>query len=101
MRIPEELAAILASTEELTSAYLVGGCVRDWLLGRPNKDFDVEVFGVSYEQLALALSRWGRADLVGQSFGVLKLTTESGCTYDFNIPRRESKVGIGHTGFAI
>jgi hypothetical protein len=33
--------------------------------------------------------------------GVLKLTTESGSTYDFNIPRREWKVGIGHTGFAV
>jgi tRNA nucleotidyltransferase (CCA-adding enzyme) len=101
MFIPEELATILGSTKELHSAYLVGGCVRDWLLGQPNKDFDIEVFGASYEQLAVALSRWGRADLVGRSFGVLKLTTDAGSTYDFNIPRREWKVGIGHTGFAI
>ena len=101
MFIPEELATILGSTKELRSAFLVGGCVRDWLLGQPNKDFDIEVFGVSYEQLAVALSRWGRPDLVGRSFGVLKLTTDAGSTYDFNIPRRESKVGIGHTGFVV
>jgi tRNA nucleotidyltransferase (CCA-adding enzyme) len=99
--IPEELATILAATKELQSAYLVGGCVRDWLLDRPVNDFDVEVFGISYGQLATALSRWGRVDLVGRSFGVLKLTTESGRTFDFNIPRRESKVGIGHTGFEV
>jgi tRNA nucleotidyltransferase (CCA-adding enzyme) len=99
--IPEELATILAATKELQSAYLVGGCVRDWLLDRPINDFDIEVFGISYEQLATALSRWGRADLVGRSFGVLKLTTESGRTFDFNLPRRELKVGIGHTGFEV
>src|SRR5262249_53491366 len=99
--IPAELATILATTKELQSAYLVGGCVRDWLLERPINDFDVEVFGISYGQLATALSRWGRVELVGRSFGVLKLTTETGRTFDFNIPRRESKVGIGHTGFEI
>jgi len=99
--IPEELATILAETTELQSAYLVGGCVRDWLLDRPINDFDIEVFGLSYGQLATALSQWGRVDFVGRSFGVLKLTTGSGRTFDFNLPRRESKVGIGHTGFEV
>ena len=46
--IPKELAAILSETGELSRAYLVGGCVRDWLLGIPVKDFDVEVYGLSY-----------------------------------------------------
>src|SRR5215470_10372881 len=99
--IPAELATILAATKELQSAYLVGGCVRDWLLGRPINDFDIEVFGISYGQLVTALSRWGRVDLVGRSFGILKLSTESGRTFDFNLPRRESKVGMGHTGFEV
>ncbi len=99
--LPDELARILAGTPELAQSYLVGGCVRDWLLGIPNKDFDVEVFGVSYEQLASALARWGRCDLVGRSFGVLKLTTGGGCGFDFSIPRRDSKVAPGHKGFAV
>jgi tRNA nucleotidyltransferase (CCA-adding enzyme) len=99
--VPDRLAAILASTPELQRSYLVGGCVRDWLLGKPNKDFDIEVFGVSYEQLANALSRWGRTDLVGRSFGVVKLTVESGETFDFSIPRRDSKVAPGHKGFEV
>jgi tRNA nucleotidyltransferase (CCA-adding enzyme) len=97
--VPDNLAAILRETPELAQAFLVGGCVRDWLLGRPNKDFDIEVFGVNYEQLATALSRWGRTDLVGRSFGVVKLTTPTGEGYDFSIPRRDSKVGAGHKGF--
>jgi len=99
--IPDDLARILAETPELRSSYLVGGCVRDWLLGMPHKDFDIEVFGVSYEQLAASLSRWGRTDLVGRSFGVLKLTLPDGRQFDFSIPRRDAKVAPGHQGFAV
>jgi len=99
--LPNELSRILAETPELRRAFLVGGCVRDSLLGLAVKDFDVEVFGVNYEQLAQALRKWGRTDLVGHSFGVVKLTTRSGIGYDFSIPRRDCKVGPGHTGFLI
>src|SRR5262245_36798025 len=99
--VPDELAKILGETSELSAAYLVGGCVRDALLGAPQKDFDIEVFGVTYEQLARALSRWGRIDLVGRSFGVVKLTTGSGKDFDFTIPRRDSKIAPGHKGFQI
>jgi tRNA nucleotidyltransferase (CCA-adding enzyme) len=99
--IPEPLQEILGKTPELARAYLVGGCVRDWLLDRPNKDYDVEVFGIDYADLARALAPWGRTDLVGRSFGVVKLTTPAGETYDFSIPRRDSKVASGHKGFVI
>jgi tRNA nucleotidyltransferase (CCA-adding enzyme) len=99
--IPDQLATILGETPELRKAYLVGGCVRDWLLGIPNKDFDIEVFGLSYDQLVAALARCGRTDLVGRSFGVVKLTTREGQTFDFSVPRRDSKVAPGHKGFEI
>jgi tRNA nucleotidyltransferase (CCA-adding enzyme) len=99
--IPEDLARILRETPELARSYLVGGCVRDALLGLPQKDFDIEVFGVSYEQLAGALAHWGKTDLVGRSFGVVKLTLSRGAIHDFTIPRRDSKVAPGHKGFEI
>ena len=99
--VPPELERILRQTPELQKAWLVGGCVRDGLLGLPGKDFDVEVFGIGCEPLAGALSRWGKVDAVGQSFGVLKLTTGSGHNYDFTIPRRDSKIAPGHKGFAV
>lgn len=99
--MPQELQAILRETPELARAFLVGGCVRDSLLEIPVKDFDVEVHGVSYETLSAALSRWGRTDLVGRSFGVVKLTTSSGIDYDFTIPRRDSKTAPGHKGFEV
>ena len=98
---PAELQKLLSATPELARAFLVGGCVRDALLGLSVKDFDLEVFGVSYERLAKALRRWGRVDYVGQSFGVAKLTTGSGLAYDFAIPRRDRKVALGHKGFAV
>ncbi|HSH17286.1 MAG TPA: HD domain-containing protein, partial [Verrucomicrobiae bacterium] len=67
----------------------------------PVQDYDVEVFGLDYERLARALAPWGRTDLVGKSFGVIKLTTHRGATHDFTIPRSDSKVAAGHKGFEI
>ena len=99
--IPDQLREILGKTLELRQSFLVGGCVRDWVLERPNKDFDIEVFGLNYEELAGVLSRWGRTDLVGRSFGVVKLTTGRSETFDFSIPRRDSKVAPGHKGFTV
>lgn len=100
--IPPELDRILLHTPELKRAFLVGGAVRDALLGLPaGRDFDIEVFGVNYEDLAKALSRWGRPDLVGRSFGTVKLSTGSDYHYDFTIPRLDSKVAPGHKGFDV
>ncbi len=99
--MPKELSAILRDTPELTNSYLVGGCVRDALAWMENKDFDVEVFGIDYEKLVSVLSRWGRTDMVGRSFGVVKLTVAPGQVFDFSIPRRDSKVAAGHKGFEV
>jgi len=98
--LPKALADLLAREPALEQAYLVGGCVRDWLLGVPVKDFDIEVFGVDENRLITALQRWGRVNLVGRSFGVVKLTLD-GQTHDFSLPRRDSKVAPGHQGFRI
>jgi tRNA nucleotidyltransferase (CCA-adding enzyme) len=98
--LPASLARILRETPELAHAYLVGGCVRDGLLGHPCKDFDIEVYGINPEALQSALARWGRIDAVGKSFGVVKLSTD-GHVFDFSLPRRDSKSGPGHRGFEI
>lgn len=77
---------------------LVGGCVRDRLLGIESKDIDIEVHGpVSPEALIEALSAEGRVDAVGMSFGVIKF----GRDVDISFPRRDSKTSSGHTGFTI
>lgn len=82
-----------------TRALLVGGCVRDQIMGATPKDYDVEVYGLAPDDLMARLSAAGFGlDLVGKSFGVLKI---KGTAIDVSIPRRESKSGSGHKGFAI
>lgn len=77
-------------------ALVVGGWVRDALLGRPSKDLDLEVFGLPAMQLRAVLERFGRVDTVGESFTVYKVAD-----IDVSLPRRESKTGRGHKGFVV
>jgi tRNA nucleotidyltransferase (CCA-adding enzyme) len=101
MKLPESLTHLLDACRRAGGRpVLVGGCVRDWRLGLEPKDFDVEVFGLGYEDLARALSPVGRVDLVGRAFAVLKIRGD-GWEYDFSLPRRDSKAGIGHRDFAV
>ena len=101
MRIPEKLlAAMSALRRHAGRPRLVGGCVRDWLLGLEPKDFDVETPGLTFAQMLDILAPLGPTDIVGRSFGVIKLRID-GVEYDFSLPRRESKTGAGHRGFAI
>lgn len=77
-------------------ALLVGGCVRDRLFGGQPKDFDFEVYGLSPERLKATLAQAFALDLVGASFGVLKI---KGHDIDVALPRRETKLGLGHRAF--
>ena len=79
-------------------AWLVGGCVRDALLGRQCHDFDLEVYGVPAERLEAALAARWPLDKVGASFGVVKLRH---LDVDIALPRRENRLGAGHRDFAI
>ncbi|HMC76061.1 MAG TPA: hypothetical protein VKH34_02975 [Vicinamibacterales bacterium] len=77
-------------------ALIVGGWVRDRLMGRPSKDIDVEVFGVDAGQLKAMLAAFGSVNTVGESFTVYKVAG-----LDVALPRRESKTGRGHRGFTV
>jgi tRNA nucleotidyltransferase (CCA-adding enzyme) len=90
-----ELAEIVRA--EGGRAMLVGGCVRDSLLGVPSHEWDVEVFGVEPLRLREILDRFGRVDAVGEAFTVYKV----GSDLDVSLPRRERKSGRGHRGFVI
>lgn len=80
------------------NAYFVGGYVRDKLIGKENKDIDVEVFGITPFRLKEILSKYGYIDEVGASFGVLMIR---GVNIDFTMPRTERKIGEGHKSFDI
>ncbi len=80
-------------------ALVVGGAVRDALLGLDPKDIDIEVYGITYDRLAEFLARHGRIDLVGKAFGVVKFSSTDGASGDFSVPRRDNKIGLGHRDF--
>jgi tRNA nucleotidyltransferase (CCA-adding enzyme) len=83
--------------------FLVGGAVRDALLGLPVKDYDVEVFGLTAEALKAALAPLGSLNAVGEAFTVFKLAGLEGIEggVDVSLPRRDSKVGPGHRGISV
>lgn len=89
-------AIILAGGEPIK----IGGCVRDQILGRPNKDIDIEVYGLPVEKLCDVLSKFGKVSIVGESFGVIKLSTGTD-EYDFSMPRTDNKIGRGHKEFEV
>ena len=79
---------------------LVGGIVRDAILGLEAKDFDVEVFGLDKSQVEEALQHVGTLNLVGKSFGVIKVSPFAGDTeVDVSLPRLDNKTGRGIKGF--
>ena len=102
-------------------AMLVGGSVRDRLLGLEAKDFDVEVYGLDPQLLRKILERTGKVNTVGEHFSVYKVvfyprrtegssegqpvsgesTPQERFEIDVSLPRRESKSGRGHRGFVI
>ena len=77
-------------------ALVVGGWVRDRLLGRESKDLDMEVFGVPAGDLPELLEPFGKVEPIGQSFPVYKIGS-----IDIGLPRRESKSGRGHKAFVV
>ncbi len=78
-------------------AMLVGGCVRDALMGIAPKDFDIEVYGIEPQKLREILDSFGKVDAVGEAFTVYKI----GQDLDVALPRRERKIGRGHKGFVV
>jgi tRNA nucleotidyltransferase (CCA-adding enzyme) len=78
-------------------AMLVGGCVRDELMGIEPKDWDLEIYGIEPAKLREILDRFGEVAVVGEAFAVYKI----GSGLDVSVPRRERKTGKGHRGFTI
>jgi len=100
MRLPADLVTVLNAIRPAGRPRLAGGCVRDALMGLEPKDFDIEVQGITFDALHAILAPFGATDVVGRSFGVIKLRLGT-AEYDFSLPRRESKTGAGHRGFAV
>ena len=95
---PDRVIELSRAIRELGGrALLVGGCVRDALMGKAPKDWDLEVYNLDPERLREVLDQFGPVNVVGEAFTVYKL----GHHLDVSIPRRERKSGRGHRGFVI
>jgi tRNA nucleotidyltransferase (CCA-adding enzyme) len=98
MEIPEQVLHLAEAVRgEDGRALLVGGCVRDELMGRQPKDWDVEIYGIEPHRLRELLDAFGPVNVVGEAFTVYKL----GAHLDVSMPRRERKTGRGHRSFFI
>jgi tRNA nucleotidyltransferase (CCA-adding enzyme) len=109
MQPPESqsLSRVIAPWErsllEVCTLYLVGGTVRDMILGRSEDSLDEDYVaaGIPLDELVNRLGRFGKLNLVGKSFGVIKFTPEGGRTVDISLPRLESSTGTGHRDFNV
>jgi tRNA nucleotidyltransferase (CCA-adding enzyme) len=87
--------------------YEVGGAVRDKYISSilPDKDKDYLVTGIPLEELCSLLGRFGKVDLVGKSFGVIKFAPfkrfDGEHIFDIAIPRKETSTGPAHRDFKV
>ena len=105
-KIANVLSPVLRSEikKQNGKVYQIGGAVRDELIGKVSKDLDLLVTGIETDELETILSRHGRVDAVGKSFGILKFqpTGQEGEPLDISVPRVDvQSTGAGHKDFEV
>lgn len=83
--------------------YQVGGAVRDQFLNKVSKDLDIVIAGIPADKLQAILTKYGKVDMVGASFGIIKFKAfNSTEDIDIAIPRTERKNDQGgYQGFDV
>jgi len=90
-----------AITQAGGEIFVVGGPIRDFVLGHDPKDIDFLVRKLSLEQIQQTLVQIGKPKEVGQQFGIVKANIDSE-EFDFAIPRtKEDRTGDKHTDFTV
>lgn len=90
-----------AITQAGGEIFVVGGPIRDFVLGHDPKDIDFLVRKLSLEQIQQALVQIGKPKEVGQQFGIVKANIDNE-EFDFAIPRtKEDRTGDKHTDFTV
>lgn len=96
--------ATLDLLSEIGEPLIVGGAVRDSILGVENKDIDIEVHHTTIDAIMRKLTKEKYiVDSVGKQFGVLKVRNDRLGVDDLDVavPRRENRTGVGHRDFEI
>ncbi len=88
--LPEEIYNSIIKNSR--GIYYVGGFVRDFLLNINHIDRDVLVCGIELPKLSDILKKFGRADIVGKSFNVIKFSNKS-IKYDFVVTSNRTQSG--------
>lgn len=96
LKMAEKIASRVA--EKGGRTFLVGGYVRDLLMGINSKDIDIEIHGVKPNELEEILDGLGSRTQMGASFGVYGLR---GYDIDIAMPRQEEATGRGHKDFKV
>ena len=110
--IPEKLNKTLNSLKHMNwitklsnfaNIYIVGGSVRDAYLGNYVKDIDLIVDKLNLNDIKEILSDFGKVNIVGESFSVLKFKPFGwkGEDFDIAVPRKDRKIGDTHKDFEI
>jgi len=94
----ETMKVCQALTDAGGKVFCVGGATRDLQLDIDPKDIDLEVFGLTADEVAAALSTIGKPKLTGEQFGVFKINIGKH-EYDVALPRREISTGPRHIDF--
>jgi len=77
--------------------YAVGGFVRDLIKGTPSEDVDILIARHPLPEIIDKIKPYGRVDLVGKSFGIIKFTIKEK-SYDIALPRKDAPKGEGVKG---
>lgn len=90
--LPEKVLPTIIEIVNLLHAhharlYVVGGAVRDYLLGLSVNDIDIEIHDITPERLEEILARFGSVHYDGKSFGVLRVGS---LPVDWSLPRKDS-----------
>ncbi|MBI5405016.1 MAG: CCA tRNA nucleotidyltransferase [Candidatus Kerfeldbacteria bacterium] len=87
---------VIQSAFDRTAAeiFVVGGAVRDALLGRPVTDLDLVIRGLDADRIESTLRTLGRVNLVGKKFAVFKLIINKHII-DVALPRTDDSYGTG------
>lgn len=97
-RLKEFLKAL---SDKGAKTYYVGGYVRDMILGKENKDIDIEIHYITEKEFLDTCKSFNLdIKLCGQAFGVYKAVLD-GQDIDFSFPRTEKLIGTKHTDFEI
>jgi tRNA nucleotidyltransferase/poly(A) polymerase len=94
MSLPEDMMKIAAEFRRAgKKLYVVGGAIRDTILGKEPKDYDLATDALPDEVIAIVSRPERKVDLTGKAFGVVRVFTPEKNEYEIATFRRDLTAG--------